>query len=173
MVCDRGLKMENKHYYSAATGGFYSTERTTVDVMPPDVVELDPNEYRALLSAQEAGLVINADANGQPVAGDPPPPTPDQFSGLVGRAVDAKLDALARAWRYRDYISARSYRDDPNPRYAAEADALIEYGSACWTVLDGIESAVRAGSAAMPADVGQVLAMLPEPPDRPLIEGLS
>lgn len=92
--------------------------------------------------------------------------TPD-IRDAVARAVDQKLDALARSWRYRDYISARSYRDDPNPRFAAEAAALITHGSACWTVLDDLESAVLAGTAQMPATVDDVLALLPPEPARP------
>lgn len=98
---------------------------------------------------------------------EPPPPTAQQIQIAVASAVDRMLDTLAQSWRYRDYISARSYRDDPNPRFAAEAAALIAHGSACWTVLDQLESAVLAGTAQMPGTVEEVLALLPDPPDRP------
>ena len=96
-----------------------------------------------------------------------PPLTPRQVQSKVAIEVDRRLDAIAQSWRYRDYISARSYRDDPNPRFAAEAAALIAHGSACWTVLDQLESAVLAGTAQMPGTVEEVLALLPDPPDRP------
>lgn len=94
-------------------------------------------------------------------------PTPADLQAAVAAAVSAKLDMLARSWRYTSYVSARSYRDDPNPRFAAEAAALIAHGSACWTVLDQLESAVLAGTAQMPGTVEEVLALLPDPPDRP------
>lgn len=94
-------------------------------------------------------------------------PTPADLQSDVAAAVSARLDALARSWRYTSYISARSYRDDPNPRFAAEAAALIAHGSACWTVLDDLEAAVLAGTAQMPATVDEVLALLPPEPARP------
>jgi len=99
----------------------------------------------------------------------PPPPTPEQIQAAVASAVDRMLDTLAQSWRYRNYIRARSYRDDPNPRFAAEAATLIAHGSACWTVLDDLESAVVAGTAQMPGTVDQVLALLPPPPARPVV----
>lgn len=98
---------------------------------------------------------------------EPPPPTPAQFQRTVGIAVDQMLDELAQSWRYRSYISARAYANDPNPRFAAEAAALIAHGSQCWTVLDELEAAVIAGTAQMPTTVADVLALLPAPPERP------
>lgn len=98
----------------------------------------------------------------------PPPPTPIQFTALVGRAVDRKLDELARAWRYRDYVSARSYKDDPNPKYAAEAAALIAYGSQCFTALDALEASIAAGETPMPSSLEEVLSGLGPEPTRPL-----
>ena len=96
-------------------------------------------------------------------------PTPADMQAAVAAAMSAQLDALARSWRYSSYISARSYRDDPNPRFAAEAAALIAYGSACWTVLDELEAAVLAGTSQMPATVEAVLALLPPAPERPTV----
>ena len=93
--------------------------------------------------------------------------TAEQFQKAAAAAVDRVLDTLAQSWRYRDYISARAYANDPNPRFAAEAAALITYGSACWTILDELEADVLAGDATMPATVEEVLALLPAAPARP------
>lgn len=98
---------------------------------------------------------------------EPPPPTPEQIQAAVALEVDRMLDTLAQSWRYRNYISARAYANDPNPRFAAEAEALINYGSECWTILDDLEAAVLAGEATMPATVEEVLALLPPTPARP------
>jgi len=97
------------------------------------------------------------------------PVTPEVFQRLVGAAVDDILDELAQSWRYRSYVSARAYANDPNPRFAAEAAALIAHGSACWTVLDDLEAAVVAGTAQMPDTVEDVLALLPPAPERPTV----
>lgn len=96
-----------------------------------------------------------------------PPLTPQQVQSKVAIEVDRMLDTLAQSWRYRNYISARAYANDPNPRFAAEAEALINYGSACWTILDDLEADVLAGEATMPATVEEVLALLPPTPARP------
>lgn len=101
----------------------------------------------------------------------PPPPTPEKFQGLVARAVNAKLDELARSWRYTNYISARSYIGDTHPKYAAEAAAIANYGSACFQVLDELEAGVLEGTVTMPTTVEAVLALLPPEPARPSIGG--
>ena len=75
----------------------------------------------------------------------------------------------ARAWQYRDYVSARSYVGDLNPKYAAEGAAIAAYGSQCWTVLDQLAAHVLAGQAEMPASVDEVLALLPPEPQRPVV----
>lgn len=133
------------------------------DQIPDDAIEVTDEQRKSIFDAQSAGMIVGP---GLAITA-PPPPSPEQVRDMVAGRVDALLDALARSWRYRDYISARSYRDDPNPRFAAEAAALIAHGSACWTVLDELESAVLAGTAQMPATVEAVLALLPDPPDRP------
>ncbi len=43
--------------------------------IPADAVEITEAEHAALLAAQSAGKIIQADASGHPVAVDPPPPT--------------------------------------------------------------------------------------------------
>lgn len=101
----------------------------------------------------------------------PPPPTPEEFRRTVAQAVNAKLDILARSWRYTNYISARSYLGDSSPKYAAEALAIANYGSACFQVLDELEAGVLEGTVTMPTTVEAVLALLPPEPARPSIGG--
>lgn len=100
-----------------------------------------------------------------------PAPTAEQFQKMVASAVNAKLDALSKAWRYTNYISARSYIGDTNPKYDQEARAIANYGSACFQVLDELEADVLAGTATMPTSVEDVLALLPPEPSRPVIGG--
>lgn len=99
----------------------------------------------------------------------PPPPTPEQMQAIIGDAVMAKLNTLANSWRYTDYISARSYIGDTHPKYAAEAAAIANYGSACFQVLDELEADVLEGTVTMPTTVEAVLALLPPEPARPSI----
>lgn len=64
-------------YYSRSTCGFYS-DAIHGKTIPPDAVEITTDEHTALLDAQSAGKVIQADKGGRPIAADPPKPTADQ-----------------------------------------------------------------------------------------------
>ena len=58
-------------FYSKNTGSFYIRKIHGVNI-PGDAVEITVAEHAALLTAQSAGKRIEADANGRPVAVDPP-----------------------------------------------------------------------------------------------------
>jgi hypothetical protein len=59
-------------YYAASVSGFYNSA-IHGDAIPTDAVEISADEHAALLADQSAGKVIEADADGHPVAVDPPP----------------------------------------------------------------------------------------------------
>lgn len=153
-----------KPFFSPSTSGWYFADKHGSS-MPADCVEVPFATYSRLLSY---GGAIEPGPDGQPRE-KVTPVTPEVFQRLVGAAVDDILDELAQSWRYRSYVSARAYANDPNPRFAAEAAALIAHGSACWTVLDDLEAAVVAGTAQMPDTVEDVLALLPPAPERPTV----
>jgi RecB family exonuclease len=48
-------------------------------------------------------------------------------------AIQAHLDATARERLYDGIQTAITYRDDPNPQFAAEGEALFTWRSAVWT----------------------------------------
>lgn len=79
-------------FYSKSTGGFYDTA-IHGDNIPADAVEITVAEHAALLEEQSQGKRIEADADGYPVAVDPPPPTLDE-----GRAAKtAEINAACTA----------------------------------------------------------------------------
>jgi hypothetical protein len=61
-------------HYSPTTKGFYLTELHG-DAIPSDAVEITAEAHVALMTAQAQGAVIQPDANGNPVAVFPDPPT--------------------------------------------------------------------------------------------------
>jgi len=140
------------HFKDQSDGLYFLTQddvdRGWLDHLPPGLVQVTDEEAQAIRASTAA--------------------IPD-IRDRVAAAVSAQLDALAQSWRYTSYVSARSYKDDPNPRFAAEAAALVAHGSACWTVLDELEAAVLAGTSQMPATVEAVLALLPPAPERPTV----
>jgi len=59
--------------YAATTNGFYTPELHG-DTIPPDAVEITTAEHLALLEAEDRGKFIQPDADGYPVAVEPPAP---------------------------------------------------------------------------------------------------
>lgn len=120
-------------FYSASTRGFYDDAIHTT--LPADAKPITEQARANLLAAQSAGKVIEADADGFPVAVDPPPPGPPQvvsrfqaraalhLAGLL-TAVEALMadpatDTLARlAW-----TDAQEFRRT-SPTLVAMASAL-------------------------------------------------
>ena len=78
-------------YYAATTGGFY--DKSVHVNIPPDAVEITRDEHAALLDAQSIGKRIVADANGYPVAIDPPPPSLTDLKNAKNTAINAARTA--------------------------------------------------------------------------------
>lgn len=120
-------------YFSASTRGFYDDAIHTS--IPGDAKPITEMQRANLLAAQSAGKVIEADADGLPVAVDPPPPGPPQvvsrfqaraalhLAGLLPQVealmADPQTDTLARlAW-----TDAQEFRRT-SPTLLAMASAL-------------------------------------------------
>ncbi len=80
-----------------------------------------------------------------------------QFSG----AIQTHLDITASQRRYDSIHTAISYRDDPNPIFAAEAATLFAWRSAVWTYATDELDKVVAGQRTIPT-VEEFLAELPQ-----------
>ncbi len=65
-------------------------------------------------------------------------------------AIQAHLEAKAAERHYDSIQSAVSYRGDPNPQFAAEAEALFVWRSAVWTYATAELDKVTAGQRAQP-----------------------
>ncbi|MDA8258387.1 MAG: hypothetical protein M0Z99_22620 [Betaproteobacteria bacterium] len=79
-------------FYSKTTGGFYD-RAIHGDKIAADAVEITSDEHAALLTAQSIGKRIEADANGYPVAVDPPRPTLAEVQASALAAIDAAAAA--------------------------------------------------------------------------------
>ena len=86
--------------------------------------------------------------------------SPPQFSQSdYGRAVDAHVDAVARARGYNGAFSLASYVADPNPAWKAEADVFVAWRSAVWLAVFAELARVQGGSPA--PSIAGLLALLP------------
>lgn len=85
---------------------------------------------------------------------------PDAALTAASAAVQQHLDATARARRYDSIHTAIGYRGDPNPVFAAEAEALFVWRSQVWTAALAILADVEAGTRPAP-DEETLIAELP------------
>ncbi|MDW9712457.1 hypothetical protein GOB44_21655 [Sinorhizobium meliloti] len=79
-----------------------------------------------------------------------------QFSA----AIQAHLDTEARARRYDGIQAAITYRGDPNPQFAAEAEAFFAWRSAVWSHAAAELAKVNAGERPQPS-IEEFIAELP------------
>jgi hypothetical protein len=73
----------------------------------------------------------------------PPPPTQQEYAN----AIQAHVDATARARDYMDGVSLASYVASTNPTWAAEAAAFVSWRDIVWAYayeqLDAVENGLR------------------------------
>ncbi len=114
-----------------------------------------------------AGLAVGWSYDGADFTAPPPPapPTEEELEAAVGLAVSGMLDQLAKSWDYESYQSARTYLGDKSKKFAAEAKALADFGSDCFSYLDGIKTGVNP----RPSSIDALLAALPSKPARPQV----
>lgn len=145
--------------FSASTHGFYSNGLHSS--IPADAVEITDAEHRALIEGQSLGKRIVADASGRPILQDPPPPTVEQIVNSIASAVQAHMDAAAKAAGYDDVKSAVTYAEEPAvQKFRVEGQAFRAWRSLVWAKCYELLAAVQAGTRP-PMTAQQVIAELP------------
>ena len=150
-------------YYSRSKQGFYESSIHGAAI-PADAVEITLSQHAALLDAQASGKRIVPDANGYPVAQDPPPPpapTAEQIRAALTDAVYAHMNAAAHARGYDDIKAAVTYAEEPAVSiFQAEGRALRAWRSLVWAHCYQALADVQAGTRAIPT-AAQLIAELP------------
>lgn len=137
-------------HYSPEQNAFFLPDLHVA--VPPDAVEITAAHHATLLAAQSAGKRIVPDANGYPVAQDPPAAQPlsaEELRAWRVAAVQRHMDVAAQSLGYDDIQAAVTYADEPAvPRFQAEGQAFRAWRSRvwehCYQVLDDVQSGVRA-----------------------------
>lgn len=78
-------------------------------------------------------------------------------------AVQARVDAVARARQYNDAATLAGYATDPNAAFASDAASFIAWRSAVWVYANEQLALVLTGQRAQPS-VEQLVGELPVPP---------
>jgi len=60
-------------------------------------------------------------------------PTLDILLKNYEDAIDSLIDAKAKEYKYNNVYTMISYRNDPNPKFAQEAESMFVWRSAVWT----------------------------------------
>jgi hypothetical protein len=72
-----------------------------------------------------------------------------------------RLDTFAQTRNYESILSAVTYEDDPNPKFAQEAADAKALRSSTWTAAYTILAQVQAGQRLIPNSVSEIESELP------------
>ena len=144
-----------KMFYSAVTNGFYSAE-IHGDKMPPDAIEVSSEVYD-----QCKGKDLVSSPDGPPMLRQPEPPNFEQRKGALLAAIDAHLNAAAKAKGYDSIINAALRAALPASPFHEEGVAFGTWMDAVYAKCYEVLAQVQANEIAEP-DEAQLLAMLPE-----------
>lgn len=144
------LEDHTGYFYSPSARGFFH-EAVHSGSIPSDAIPVSDERHAALIGSQNAGMEIVPDDDGNPVPVARTPRDMAEWRAFAAGTVQDLLNATARARMYDSMQTAVSYRGDPNPTYAAEAEVLFNWRSAVWTAAFAILAAVEAGERQMPA----------------------
>jgi hypothetical protein len=77
----------------------------------------------------------------------PPPPTPEQMQAGYTAAIEAHVEATARARGYTSAVSCATYAASTIPAWQAEGAAFVAWRDDVWTAALAMLAAVQAGGA--------------------------
>ena len=118
----------------------------------------DPDDVEPL----GAQVFAAAQASAAPYV--PVPPDPAEVVAELGQAVDAYVEAVARATRYNSAAHLAGYANSTVQAWKDEAEAFILWRDNVWvSVLNWFEE-VQAGTSAPPENAEALIAALPAPP---------
>ena len=160
------------YYYSAASKGFHTAEENPSlfdgEGQPigliADARPVTDARHAELVAGNETGRSIIPDENGDPVLSTPEPPTTAELLANITNALQAHLDATARAAGYDSISSAISYADEPAVlKFQQEGQAFRAWRSLFWAAANQIKAEVEAGTRSIPT-TSELIAELPTLP---------
>ena len=136
--------------FSPSTLGFYPAF-VEYPTLPSDLVDVPDLLWRALMGK---GIEVGPDGMPREKTSAPDP------VAVLTAALQDEMDARARSLGYDDIKTAITYRGDPNPTFAAQAEGLFLWRSAVWTQAYALLAQVQQGLAQFPT-VQEAIDMMP------------
>lgn len=145
--------------FCPSTNGFYLDSIHGASI-PSDAVIITDAAYRALLDGQSLGKRIATGPDGFPVLLEPDAPSTEQIIAQYEAALDAHLDSVAHAHRYKDRFSFALRAGYPGP-YHDEGAAFAAWMDTCNAQAFALLQSVQSGAAELPT-IEAFISSLPE-----------
>lgn len=137
----------------------YIADSRVVELIEPRdgfaLTDLYTTEYLAACVEVPAGLVGEVEPgwswDGEAFAPPTPPPSPTLTEADYQRAIEAHVDAVARARRYSGAAACASYVNSTEPAWRAEAEAFIAWRDEVYRQAFATLAAVEAGEETPPS----------------------
>lgn len=113
--------------FSPSTLGWYPDD-VKYAALPDDCVSVSESLYQSLKGKQ-----IEAGHGGLPREAKPSTVNSQPTKPMIVSALQKVMDDEARSLGYDDLKTAITYRGDPNPKFASEAESFFLWRSAVWT----------------------------------------
>lgn len=151
-----------KVLYSNLTRGFYMREIHGEYVPPDAIVLVDGEHARALDWQTQGGAIVGVRDDGAMELAAKPELSSEQVRAQKLAAIQAHLDALARARGFRGIFDAVTFADEPAvPKFQAEGKALRAWRSLVWEKANEILEQADESTNPMPTD-SDLIAALPQ-----------
>ncbi|WP_019573369.1 hypothetical protein [Curvibacter lanceolatus] len=89
------------------------------------------------------------------------------FLADASATLEAKVDAVAAAWGYKDGATLASWATSAVKAWAADAKAFVAWRDAVWTAYLAAAAKIQSGKSDLPASAADLLATLPAAPAKP------
>ena len=140
-------------YYGVVGTTLTATDESSSPVCPEGYIEMLEDRPSIEHLAQADGSWVKHEA------------TPEQMQVALQKqltdAVQCYMDAKAKERNYDNILTACTYATDPNPKFAAEGQACVEWRSKVWASCYTILAEVLAGEREIPTPE-ELLAELPQ-----------
>lgn len=96
-------------------------------------------------------------------------PTLEQIKASLEVLVEKHVDDFAKTWGYNSVYTAATYLTSHIPKFQAEAQALVTWRDNVWYFVEDLDARVGRGETPPPENAVALIAMLPLPPERPVV----